>query len=71
MIGFRVLIGTWALGCFLLVNYYNSILTSFFTAPNYQPLIKSAYDLPKNPDVKVMAGAISAPVFFFRVIELA
>ena len=68
MVAFRILVGTWALGSFLLVNYYNSILTSFFTAPNYQPLINSAYELPKNPDIKITANAISAPVFFFRVV---
>lgn len=68
-LGFRILVGTWALGCFLLVNYYNSILTSFFTSPNYQPLIKSVYDLQKKTDIKMVANAISAPVFFFRVIQ--
>lgn len=67
MVAFRTLAGTWALGSFLLVNYYNSILTSFFAASNYKLLMNSVYELPKNPEIKVTANSISAPVFFFRL----
>lgn len=67
LLSFRILAGTWALGCFLLVNYYDSILTSFFTAPNYQPLIKSIYDLPKHPGIKITTNEISLPMFAVRV----
>ncbi len=67
MVAFRILAGTWALGSSLLVNYYNSILTSFFTSPNYKLLMNSVYELPNSPEIKVTANNVSAPNFFFRL----
>ena len=50
----RLVFGTVGLATFVLHNYYTSDLTSFMTAPNNQPLIKSIYELSDRPDIRLV-----------------
>lgn len=61
----RLLSGAWCLTCFVLVTAYSSVLISFVTSPNYKPLIKSIYDFPKDPQVKITVDkGLSADLIF-------
>lgn len=50
----RIVIASWSLTALVLINSYNSLLTSFITAPNPQPLIKSIYELRDRPDIRLV-----------------
>ena len=46
--------GAWTLATFVLQNYYTTLLISYVTAPNPQPLITSIYDLRKHPEIQLV-----------------
>jgi len=50
----RIVIASWSLTALVLINSYNSLLTSFITAPNPKPLIKSIYELRDRPDIRLV-----------------
>ena len=52
----RIMIGCWALATFVLANYYTTLIISYTTAPNPQPMIKSIYDLRNRPDIRVITN---------------
>lgn len=54
IIGIRVVVGTWCLAVFILGNEYTSLMTSFLTAPNPQPLIKSVQELRNRTDLRLV-----------------
>ncbi len=49
-----ILTGVWEFTSFLLSNYYTTLLISYVTAPNPQPMIKSIYELQNRPDLRVV-----------------
>lgn len=63
----RFLAGTWCVACFILVTAYSSVLISFVTSPYYKPLIRSVYDMPKNPNVKITVTRGWFPDLLFTV----
>ena len=68
----RIVVGLWGLSVFVLHNYYTGDLTSFITAPNPQPLIKSIYELNDRPDILVVtdSGTNGATVILVTIIFL-
>ena len=48
--------GAWVLATFVLQNYYYTLLISYVTSPNPQPLIKSIYDLRYRPELKLVTN---------------
>ncbi|EFX79069.1 hypothetical protein DAPPUDRAFT_245402 [Daphnia pulex] len=52
----RLIAITWCLAAFVLVSSYNSLLISYVTSPNAQPLINSMADLP-NSSVEIVVDA--------------
>ncbi len=68
----RIVVGLWGLSVFVLHNYYTGDLTSFITAPNPQPLIKSIYELNNRPDILVVtdSGTNGATVILVIIIFL-
>ena len=50
----RLSTGTFLIGMFILTSYYINLMTSFMTAPNPQPLIKSVNDLANRSDLHLV-----------------
>lgn len=50
----RIIAGTWCLVCFVLVTSYNSVLISYVTSPNTEPLITSIHDLTNTSHVNLV-----------------
>ena len=50
----RLIIVAFSAATFLLQNYYTADLTSYITAPNLQPLIKSANELYSRDDIQLI-----------------
>jgi len=50
----RIVIATWGLAGFLLVNYYSSLCISFLTIPITKPLIQSIEELRKHPEIQLV-----------------
>lgn len=50
----RIIIATWGIAAFLLQNYYTGDLTSYMTAPNPQPLVKTEKDLYSRGDIHLV-----------------
>jgi hypothetical protein len=63
----RLLAGSWCVACFVLVTAYSSVLISFVTSPYYKPLIRSVYDIPKNPNIKITVNRGWSPDLLFTV----
>nr|CAH0113330.1 unnamed protein product [Daphnia galeata] len=61
----RLLAGSWCVACFVLVTAYSSVLISFVTSPYYKPLIRSVYDIPKNPNIKITVNRGWSPDLLF------
>ena len=51
-----MVLGGWCLAVFILVNVYDSLLTSYITAPNPRPLIKSIYEIRTRPELRVVVN---------------
>ena len=49
----RIVFGAWCIATLVLTEAYDSLLISYITAPNHQPLIKSIYELRTRPDVRL------------------
>ena len=49
----RILACFWGLGGLVLATAYLTVLISFVTMPIYQPIIKSVYELPKRPEIRL------------------
>jgi hypothetical protein len=47
----------WCLAALVLVNGYNSLLISYVTSPNAEPLIQSIKDLGHTSDIHVVVDA--------------
>ena len=50
----RIVVATWGLAGFLLVNYYNSLCISFLAIPITKPLIESIQELKKRPEIQLV-----------------
>lgn len=65
---FHILAGAWCLTCFVLTTAYSSVLISFVTMPNYQPLIRSVYELQTKPKIGVTVEKGFEPDLIFMAI---
>lgn len=63
----RIGVAAFCLAAFVLNKAYSSVLISFATTPIFRPLIKSVYDLPKNPGVYVTVDKDQGTDVFLRV----
>lgn len=52
----RIVVSVWSIGSLIIVNHYDSLLTSYMTAPNPQPLVKSIYEIRTRPDLRVVVN---------------
>lgn len=48
----QIVLGTWCLATVVLSIYYTTLMTSFTTAPNAQPLIRSIHELRDRPEIR-------------------
>ncbi|EFX77449.1 hypothetical protein DAPPUDRAFT_321338 [Daphnia pulex] len=53
----RMVAAVWCLAALVLVNGYNSVLISYVTSPNAEPLIQSIKDLGHTSDIHVVVDA--------------
>jgi len=49
----RIVGGAWCLSALVLVTAYSSVLVSFYSAPIYQPLVRSMEELANRDDVNL------------------
>ena len=63
-----LVVGSWSLCAFLVVNYYNSLLISDVTAPQRQPLIRSIYEFPRRDDLRLVTDRKGNTNFFISVL---
>lgn len=49
-----MILGAWCLSAFVLIAGYNSVLISYVTSPNAEPLIRSINDLTNTSSVKIV-----------------
>ena len=55
-VALRIVVSVWCIGSLIIVNHYDSLLTSYMTAPNPQLLIKSIYEIRTRPDLRVVVN---------------
>ena len=54
----RLVVGTWCLAIFVLSNYYCTLLISYVTARNPQPLIRSVQELETRHDIRIVTDKL-------------
>ena len=52
----RLVAAVWGLAVFVLVPAYSGNLTSYLMSPDQTPIVKSIYDVPTVPRLKVAAN---------------
>ena len=50
----RIVFSAWFIASLIIANYYDSLLTSYMTAPNPQPLLKSIFEIRSRPEIRIV-----------------
>jgi len=73
--GYRILLGSWFLAVFVLVNAYSSLLISYLTIPTLMPVAKNYDDLAvrrvQNLDFISEKVGLAANMMFVRIIFIS
>lgn len=66
----RLVGGAWCLVGLVLVTAYCSVITSFITAPNSEPLVETAKDVADRSNVKLVTVKAHAVEFILSVMNI-
>jgi hypothetical protein len=50
----RLIAAVWCLAALVVTSIYNTTLISYVTSPNWQPLVRSIFDIPKMPQLRIV-----------------